>query len=887
MSDIPRHLHLESEPTANSEAVIRHPGIRVTVLTDRLLRIEFSGNDVFEDRASQVFLFRRLPVPEFQVKRDESSLEIETAYLRLRIENCIGDHPSVSATFRLVDQDKVWALGDSDENNLLGTARTLDDIDGPVPLDQGLNSRSGWSLIDDTESLLFDDNGWLVLRDRDSEYQDLYLFGYGNDYQACIKAFHHVSGRAPIPPRWALGNWWSRYWAYTHDEMISLMNSFRTHNLPLSVCVVDMDWHMVDVGEDIDGWTGYTWNRELFPDPGAFIDQLHADGLKTCLNLHPASGVRAHEEQFSEFAKRLGLNPDEQGVIKFDIADVDFAMAYLELLHHPREEEGIDFWWIDWQQGEDSAIPGLDPLWLLNHLHFHDLAREGRKRPLILSRWGGLGSHRYPVGFSGDAHVTWDSLAFQPYFTATAANVGYGWWSHDIGGHMRGVEDSELYLRWIQYGVFSPIFRIHSTNNPYLERRPWKFGAEFLRIARDAMQLRHALIPYIYTMAWRSREIGKPLISPMYHAYPETEEAYACPRQYLFGEQLMACPFVTAVDPDTGLSRQVVWFPPGDWYNFFTGERFEGNCWHVIYGGLDDIPIFAASGAIIPLSPRVGWGGLDNPDELDLEFYCGADGEFTLYEDNSETAAYLRDEYNLTHIRMAGSERKLVLSIIPGDGSRDAVPAERRYRLHVHGISHPDAVDVQSSGEKTPCDWKYDQVGEKLQIDMPPVRSSDQIMVSIEPSPSPPSERPSRSMVKCRELLSGFKLDSETKRGIDWALERIISDPGELLPYAVNMADSHVQALLETITQAGMERINLYEHGEVLLLWNNRQDQNIRFSLSSEDLRVWDTSRRFSSEAGVVPRIILKKPQSRWKLLIDYYQWFSIKAESDGLRQGD
>ena len=284
MSDIPIHLHPESDPTANSEAVIRHLGIRVTVLTDRLLRIESSGNDVFEDRASQVFLFRKLPVPEFQVKRDESSLEIETAYLRLRIESCIGDHSSVSATFRLADQDKVWTIGDSDEYNLLGTARTLDDIDGPVPLDQGLNSRSGWSVIDDTESLLFDDNGWLVLRNRDFEYQDLYLFGYGNDYQACIEAFHRVSGRTPIPPRWALGNWWSRYWAYTHDELISLMNSFRAHDLPLSVCVVDMDWHMVDVGEDIDGWTGYTWNRELFPDSGAFIDQLHADGLKTCLN---------------------------------------------------------------------------------------------------------------------------------------------------------------------------------------------------------------------------------------------------------------------------------------------------------------------------------------------------------------------------------------------------------------------------------------------------------------------------------------------------------------------------------------------------------------------------------------------------------------------------
>ncbi|MGB3715313.1 MAG: TIM-barrel domain-containing protein [Candidatus Promineifilaceae bacterium] len=238
-------------------------------------------------------------------------------------------------------------------------------------------------------------------------------------------------------PRWALGNWWSQYWPYAQDELISLMADLQAFEIPLSIFVVDMDWHLVDLGEGSDGWTGYAWNHDLFPDPESFFSWMHGPGLKITLYLHSALGVRSHEEQYAEFAKRLGVNPDTGQDIRFDIASVDFAMAYLELLYHPYEEQGVDFWWVDWQQGEKSHMQDLDPLWILNHLRFHDLARNDRTRPMILSRWGGLGSHRYPVGFSGDSHVTWESLAFQPSVTATAANVGYGCWSHDLGGHMR------------------------------------------------------------------------------------------------------------------------------------------------------------------------------------------------------------------------------------------------------------------------------------------------------------------------------------------------------------------------------------------------------------------------------------------------------------------
>ena len=165
-----------------------------------------------------------------------------------------------------------------------------------------------------------------------------------------------------------------------------------------------------------------------------------------------------------------------------------FLEAYFRILHHPLEQDGVDFWWIDWQQGTASAKDGLDPLWALNHYHY--LAHAARHRhPLIMSRYAGIGSHRYPIGFSGDTTISWATLRLMPYFTATAANCGYSWWSHDIGGHHLGEKDDELYLRFLQFGVFNPINRMHCTDSPMLTKEPWAYENGIGQLAADALRL--------------------------------------------------------------------------------------------------------------------------------------------------------------------------------------------------------------------------------------------------------------------------------------------------------------------------------------------------------------------------------------------------------------
>ena len=178
---------------------------------------------------------------------------------------------------------------------------------------------------------------------------------------------------------------------------------------------------------------------------------------------------------------------------------------------------------------------------MLNHYHYLDNARDG-KRPLTFSRYAGPGSHRYPVGFSGDSIVTWESLNFQPYFTSTASNIGYGWWSHDIGGHMFGYRDNELALRWVQLGVFSPINRLHSSKNEFMGKEPWQFPMEIGEVMKEFLRLRHQMLPYLYTMNHRAYKENTPLILPMYYTYPAEQVAYTVKNEYEYGTAFIVAP---------------------------------------------------------------------------------------------------------------------------------------------------------------------------------------------------------------------------------------------------------------------------------------------------------------------------------------------------------
>ncbi len=491
-------------PVAHPEAVVQGDRWRFSVLTDGLVRIEWAPDGVFEDRASTFALHRDLPVPRFEVVESDAVVEILTDRLHL--------------TYDRGPFTPAGPLGAGPRRPHLVAQPLALRRRRPRPRRHGPHARHGRRPHPPRARR---DRPRRRHRPRRLDVVPLHGRRLGRappdratststssptatTTQGALRAFYDLSGPQPVLPRWTLGNWWSRYHRYSADEYRELLDRFERERIRFSVAVLDMDWHRVESvpPEFGSGWTGYSWERELFPDPAGFLAELHDRGLRVTLNVHPADGVRAFEDAYPDMARALGRDPERGLPIAFDITDPAFLEAYFDVLHHRLEDEGVDFWWIDWQQGPYSRIPGIDPLWMLNHYHFLDSGR-GDRRPLTFSRYAGPGSHRYPVGFSGDTIISWASLDFQPEFTATASNIGYGWWSHDVGGHLWGVRDDELTARWVQLGVWSPILRLHSSNNPFLAKEPWMFPEETRAAIDEALRFRVRLVPYLHSMNHR------------------------------------------------------------------------------------------------------------------------------------------------------------------------------------------------------------------------------------------------------------------------------------------------------------------------------------------------------------------------------------------------
>ena len=680
----------DTSPLAK-HGIFRTEDMRITVLTSRMLRLE-TGH--FTDMPTQCVWNRDFPKPSYKTMQNRTIFTIETEEVTFMIDVARKQMSGI------ILKDGTF-IKEFEKDNLLGTARTLDNINGAVKLEKGIMSRSGVAVMDDSHSLLLGRNGKILPRE---ECTDLYFFAYGHDYLGCLKDFFRLTGRVPLIPKFALGNWWSRYRAYTQEEYRELMKQFIARKLPITVATIDMDWHWTDVKErfgaegstlpartkeemfynlTMPGWTGYSWNTELFPDHRELLSWLKANGFHVTMNVHPSQGIRPFEDCYADTCRALGIDPEMKEPIAFDIANPAFVEAYLDTAHHPHEADGVDFWWLDWQQGTVTNIPGLDPLWALNHYHTLDNGRGG-KRPLILSRYAGLGSHRYPVGFSGDSHITWKSLNFQPYFTANAANAGYTWWSHDIGGHMRGIQDDELYLRWLQFGVFSPINRLHSSNSDYMGKEPWKRCWAVEQVSERFLRLRHKLIPFLYSANYQTYKNAVPICMPLYYKY-DTEEAYEAKNMYIFGGQLLAAPITAPADKRLNLAAVKVWLPEGRWTDFFNGRIYRGGHWVTMYRDQDSIPVLAGEGSIVPMYRNADSNDLSLAQPLEIHVWRG-NGSFELYEDDGESCDYLNGERVTTRFEVCSRENALTFTVGAPEGAVHLLPALREMDIHFRDI---------------------------------------------------------------------------------------------------------------------------------------------------------------------------------------------------------
>mgnify|MGYP005754653207 CR=1 FL=1 len=708
-------MNYDKRAKAIEENTVLWRDYRITALASRLFRLEKSKKKKFRDNATQTVLCRDMPKVKFSVETSDETCVITTECVKLVLKRKLRDCRVI------IDGEEKPITNDG---NLGGTCRTLDVCDGGYKVDFGKHarrkinlgvgvcSRSGVAVIDDSSALSLDFDG--RVNGETADGTDEYIFVYGKDYRGAVAALYTVTGKVPLVPRFALGNWWSRFYPYSDKDYLRLLNRFDEHNVPLTVATIDMDWHYslhVDEEKGItasgrntpfyggnNGWTGFSWNTKLFPDHKTFLKELHKRGLKVTLNLHPADGVRWWEDCYRDFAADMGIDPDTGKRIAFDFSDPKFISAYFRRIIDKNEKDGVDFWWVDWQQGTTSEVKGLDPLWALNHYHYADNAAKN-ERGLILSRYAGVGSHRYPVGFSGDTFTTWRTLAYLPYFTYTASNVGYSWWSHDIGGHMLGKTDFQLYLRHIQFGVFNPIMRLHSSDVVPVTKEPWYYKNGTGMIAEEWLRLRHSLIPHLYSLDKMCNERGNAVVEPLYYEYPDEERAYDKCAEYLFGGNVVVAPVITPLEKD-GYAHTEVWIPEGKWTDMFTRDEYKagsGGKLKVLLRRLESIPVLVRAGGVIVTSGDKG-NSIKNPEKLIVKAYSG-DGDFTLFEDDGKKSAE-------TIFTMKGEKDKQTLEI-SSTGDRAVIPENRIIKVIFENIRDGE-IRVTADGKPVGFEAPYE-----------------------------------------------------------------------------------------------------------------------------------------------------------------------------------
>ena len=727
-------------PNANPQAVVREGKARFTVLTPEMIRIQYSEKQLFEDRATFAVVNRNLPVPKFTTEKKDDYLYIKTEALTLKykingvISAATPSDNNLSISFEMNGRNVIWYPGMDDALNLKGTTRTLDGQIGDnkrQELENGLLSRAGWSIIDESPSTKRGDGSTTFAFDKsydgiewvaqpvDKGAVDWYFLGYGHQYKKALGDFVKIAGRQPMPPLYVLGYWYSKYQRYTSDEFMEIVNDVKQNNIPMDVMIFDMDWHT-------EGWTGWTWDKTAIPDPEGLIQWMHDKGLKVALNLHPADGVDDDEEYFANLRDDMGMGKDTK-VVPWNLSDPKFYHFMFKDIIRNREKQGVDFWWLDWQQNLTSKfVDGLGETFWCNHVFYNDMKNNRTDhRPLIFHRWGGLGSHRYPIGFSGDSFTTYGTLAWQPYFTATASNVGFGYWGHDLGGHQQtDGNDPELYLRWMQYGVFTPIFRTHATNWPGIERRIWKY--ENFPLLLETVKLRYALMPYIYNAARQAYDTGVSMCRPLYYDSPENSNAYLFEDEYMFGDDILVAPVVTPTD-ENGKSSRRTWLPEGKWFDVCRNQVVEGNRIFTDVYTLEEIPYFYRAGSVIVNYPPML--NLNNrPDRIILKVVPGANGSMSFYEDEGDTEGYKNGAYTTTPIRHEGNK----LTIGSRKGNFNGMPEKRAYTIEFLATDRPSAVSVNGA-KLTNGTWYYNNQTKVVTVFVPATDCTQEINVILEP----------------------------------------------------------------------------------------------------------------------------------------------------------
>ncbi len=748
-------LGLALAPSAFArESIVRAGPARFEVLTPTLIRLEYAQDGRFENgRTMTTAGETRLEVPAYTVTRARGWLTIRTARVSLRYRLASGPFTAANLTLELRStRASAHPTAANGPGNLGGWRRALDLLSGPVQLNDGLLSRAGWYVLDDTSTVLITPGspGFAVRPKHVGSYQDWYLFAYGRDYQRALEDLRALTGPAPLLPRTAFGVWFSRYWPYSEQDYHDLLAAFRSNRVPLDTLSVDTDFKReasavgAAAAAIVAGapgkpysWDGWEWNTSLFADPKRFIDWAHGQGLSVALNIHPS--ITTDDPQYAQAASTAGGLRISSGQCRILIADPTGQCAVFDwtkprqidayfALHRGFEQDGADLFWFDWCCDDSSAVArGLTADTWINSLYAREQRARGSRWPAFArvgasysasdgfdgdTQNGGTGifaEHRYTIQFTGDTCATWQMLGFEAQFTAAEAAVGLPYVSHDIGSFngqpvqgrcgplgtsaLTAHLPDDLYARWVAFGTFQPLDRLHSNHG---DRLPWEYGAAANAAASGFLRLREALGPYTYTLARRAYDTGLPITGPLYLQWPNRARAFQHPAEYTFGPDVVVEPVTAPGDP----APATVWVPPGTWIDYFTGQRFDGPRVRTLSVPLSQMPVLVRAGAVIATQPYAPFTAPGAPRTLVLTVFGGTHGSLRLYDDPGVGFGYAR-AFTWTPIAYRRQGRRAVVTIGPAEGRFPGALRTRSWVVRFVGASGRGTRTVRTGSRPT------------------------------------------------------------------------------------------------------------------------------------------------------------------------------------------
>ena len=686
------YVKKESDPNTLKENIIMGKNYRISVLTDRLVRLEYSSSGVFEDRASTNVIFRNFPRCLFVVNESDTLLQISTKYFVLsyvKNKSFISSKltPGNNLKILLKDTEKTWYYGHPEARNFGGLKYSLDDFTGKLELDKGLYSTDGFCVLDDSNTLVINNN---TMEERVKGNLDIYVFMYKRDFGLCLKDYFDLTGYPSFMPRYTLGNWWYKNEVYTNKDIMKIVKEFKNNEIPLSVIMLGNYWNREN---------SYVVNDKLL-DINSLVSSLHKSNIRLGLTIDPM--IKSVDNKFS----LIPLSNE-----KIDI--------YINKIIHELDKMGIDLYSIDYNNKND-----LNTLHLLNHYSYVDMIVNQNKRGVILSRNSKIAPQRYPIIFTGKTIVDYNTLNSLPEYTLSAANNGVSFVAHAIGGYYKGIEQEELYMRYIQYATFSPFLILSSDKGKYYKREPWKWNALRLSVIKYYMQLRYKLIPYIYTESYNYYSKCIPLTQPLYYKYSAIYDEPLYKNEYYFGSEMLICPITKKKNLLINRVVQRIFVPSGLWFDFKTGKKYPGDKYYMCFYKDDEYPVLCKSGSIIPLSLDYT---VDNPSNLEVVIFPLSSNVYTMYEDDGVSNNYKNRECLLTKFSYIYQKDNYTLNIL--SSGKYSLMEKRNYKIRFKNTINITEVNVKVNNKFYDAKISYDR--DDFIIDINDVNTSYELSINL------------------------------------------------------------------------------------------------------------------------------------------------------------